>query len=105
MPVDGEFLVEETCGVAKGVGGGNLIIRLSLNAALAISKTSSECDCSSSGCCHALPGGVVRSGSKVGSRYAALKTTNDAFCRASRKEPTQLYSGVTACLEIVIDGE
>lgn len=43
----------------------------------------------------------------MGSRYAALKaSTNDAFCPSLvGREPTQLHSGVTACLEIVIDGE
>ena len=54
-----------------------------------------------------FPGGVVRSGSKVGSRYAALKaSTHDAFCPSLLgRVPTQLHPGVVACLEIVIDGE
>lgn len=109
VPVmDGEFLVEETCGVAKGVGGGNLIIQgLSLNAALASAKRAVSAIAAVPGVVTPFPGGVVRSGSKVGSRYAALKaSTNDAFCPSLvGREPTQLYPGVTACLEIVIDGE
>ena len=54
-----------------------------------------------------FPGGVVRSGSKVGSKYASLSaSTNDAFCPAltplARK--TELDPGVNGVMEIVIDG-
>ena len=109
VPVmDGEFLVEETCGIAKGVGGGNLIIQgLSLEAALTSAKRAVSAIAAVSGVVTPFPGGVVRSGSKVGSRYAALKaSTNDAFCPSLvGREPTQLQPGVTACLEVVIDGE
>jgi formylmethanofuran--tetrahydromethanopterin N-formyltransferase len=53
-----------------------------------------------------FPGGVVRSGSKVGSRYEGLRaSTNDAFCPGlvGRVE-TGLAADVTCALEIVIDG-
>ncbi|MEO2040380.1 MAG: formylmethanofuran--tetrahydromethanopterin N-formyltransferase [Pirellulales bacterium] len=109
VPVmDGEFLVEETCGVAKGVGGGNLVIQgISLEAALASAKRAVSAIATVPGVITPFPGGVVRSGSKVGSRYAALKaSSNDAFCPGLLgRVPTQLHSGVVACLEIVIDGE
>jgi formylmethanofuran--tetrahydromethanopterin N-formyltransferase len=53
-----------------------------------------------------FPGGVVRSGSKVGSRYAQLKaSTNDAFCPGLvGRVPTELAADAAAALEIVIDG-
>ena len=109
VPVmDGEFLVEETCGVAKGVGGGNVVIQgISLEAALASAKRAVRAISAVPGVITPFPGGVVRSGSKVGSRYAALKaSSNDAFCPGLLgRVPTQLHSGVVACLEIVIDGE
>ena len=109
VPVmDGEFLVEENCGVAKGVGGGNVVIQgTSLEATLASAKRAVSAIAAVPGVITPFPGGVVRSGSKVGSRYAALKaSTNDAFCPSLLgRVPTQLHPGVVACLEIVIDGE
>ena len=53
-----------------------------------------------------FPGGVVRSGSKVGSKYPALRaSTNDAFCPTIRGiTTTQLTPEIGAVLEIVIDG-
>ena len=54
-----------------------------------------------------FPGGVVRSGSKVGSRYEGLRaSTNDAFCPAlaGRAAETALHEDATCCVEIVIDG-
>ena len=109
VPVmDGEFLVEETCGVAKGVGGGNVILQgNSLDTLLASAKRAVDAIAAVPGVITPFPGGVVRSGSKVGSRYAALKaSTNDAFCPSLvGRVSTQLAPEVAACLEIVIDGE
>jgi formylmethanofuran--tetrahydromethanopterin N-formyltransferase len=54
-----------------------------------------------------FPGGVVRSGSKVGSKYAALfASTNDAFCPALTPlaKTTELNPEVRCVMEIVIDG-
>ena len=53
-----------------------------------------------------FPGGIVRSGSKVGSKYKALKaSTNDAYCPTLRGSvETALADGVHAVYEIVIDG-
>ena len=53
-----------------------------------------------------FPGGVVRSGSKVGSRYELLRaSTNEAFCPGLMgREPTSLHPDAACCLEIVIDG-
>jgi len=108
VPVmDGEFLVEETCGIAKGIGGGNLILQAaSLPAALTAARRAVGAIATIAGTITPFPGGVVRSGSKVGSRYPGLRaSTNDAFCPGlvGRVE-TELLPGVEASLEIVIDG-
>ena len=54
-----------------------------------------------------FPGGAVRSGSKIGSRYKGLiASTNDAYCptiRAQTKE-SALPPEVESVVEIVIDG-
>jgi formylmethanofuran--tetrahydromethanopterin N-formyltransferase len=108
LPVmDGEFLVEETAGVAKGIGGGNFIVQgRSLDAALDAARRAVAAIEPLPGCITPFPGGVVRSGSKVGSIYESLRaSTNEAFCPSLvGREPTSLHSDVTACLEIVIDG-
>lgn len=48
----------------------------------------------------------MRSGSKVGSRYEALRaSTNEAFCPSLvGRVATSLVDGATCALEIVIDG-
>jgi len=53
-----------------------------------------------------FPGGIVRSGSKVGSKYKALTaSTNDAYCPTLKgRVATALSPGVGSVLEIVIDG-
>lgn len=114
IPVmDGECVLEETVGVAKGVGGGNFILQAStLEEALAAARRGVEAIASTSGTITPFPGGVVRSGSKVGSRSGRLKaTTNEAFCPSLAGRPTgsgaggaELVEGVAAALEIVIDG-
>lgn len=108
IPVmDGEFLVEESVGVGKGVGGGNFILQArSLDAGLAAARRGVAAIGPLAGVIAPFPGGVVRSGSKVGSRYAALRaSTNDAFCPALvRRSGDQLLPDVACALEIVIDG-
>lgn len=53
-----------------------------------------------------FPGGVVRSGSKVGSKYKALNaSTNDAFCPTLKGQTkSDLSPEVESVMEIVIDG-
>jgi hypothetical protein len=105
--MDGEFLVEETAGVAKGIGGGNFIVQgRSLDAALDAARRAVEAVAAVPGTITPFPGGVVRSGSKVGSRYEPLRaSTNEAFCPGLMgREPTSLHPDAACCLEIVIDG-
>jgi formylmethanofuran--tetrahydromethanopterin N-formyltransferase len=109
VPVmDGEFLVEETAGVAKGVGGGNFLVQGdSLEATLAAVRRGVAAVAAVPGTITPFPGGAVRSGSKVGSRYPQLKaSTNDAFSPAlAGRVTTELHPDAAACIEVVIDGE
>lgn len=108
IPVtDGEFLCEETFGCQKGVGGGNLLILGESQAdALAASAAAMAAIHAVADCICPFPAGVVRSGSKVGSRYAALRaSTNDPYCPTLRGQvQSALPAGVQAVYEIVIDG-
>jgi formylmethanofuran--tetrahydromethanopterin N-formyltransferase len=108
IPVmDGEFLVEDSLGVAKGVAGGNLIVEgVDLPTALAAARRAVEALREMPGVITPFPGGIARSGSKVGSRYKKLRaSTADAFCPTLRgRVETQLYPGANCAYELVIDG-
>jgi len=109
VPVmEGEFLVEESFGRQKGVGGGNfLILAESAGAALRAAESAVEAMRATPGVILPFPGGVVRSGSKVGSkRYKGMiATTNDAFAPTLRAvTDSALPEGVNSVLEIVLDG-
>ncbi len=108
IPVmDGEFVCEDRFGTVKGVAGGNLLIcgktqiaalRAAENAVAAIRAVP--------GAIAPFPGGIVRSGSKVGSRYQKLKaSTNDAYCPTLVAQTDSALPPETAAVyEIVIDG-
>ena len=108
VPVmDGEFLVEETTGVVPAVGGGNfLVLAESQPQALAACEAAITAMRKVPNVIMPFPGGVVRSGSKVGSRYKALgASTNDAFCPTIRGiTRSQLSPEIGSVMEIVIDG-
>lgn len=109
VPVmDGEFVAQETTAVVKAVGGGNLLLLArDTDAALAGAEAAVEAMRALSGVIMPFPGGVVRSGSKVGSKYASLMaSTNDAFCPAliPLAQKTELDAGTRCVMEIVIDG-
>ena len=108
VPVmDGEFLCEETTGMVKAVGGGNFLVLARGQAqALAACEAAVAAMRQVRGAIMPFPGGIVRSGSKVGSKYKGLvASTNDAFCPTLRGATrSQLTSEVGAALEIVIDG-
>jgi formylmethanofuran--tetrahydromethanopterin N-formyltransferase len=106
--MDGEFLVQEAFSIAKAVGGGNfLILAESDSAALQAARAAVEAMRRLRGVILPFPGGAVRSGSKVGSRYKFLNaSTNTAYCPTirGRAEDSRLPRDVNAVLEIVIDG-
>jgi len=108
IPVmDGEFLCVEKIGSFKGVGGGNLLIggRTQQTALAAAEKAVAAIqDCPQ--VITPFPGGIVRSGSKVGSQYEALHaSTNEAFCPTLRaRVESELLEETAAVYEIIIDG-
>ncbi len=108
IPVmDGEFLVDESLGVEKGIGGGNLLLQGKTAAGtLAAARRAIEAIDTCPGVITPFPGGIVRSGSKVGSRYAKLKaSTNEAFCPTLRgRVASQLQPDAHCAYELVIDG-
>jgi len=108
IPVmEGEFLVEEEFGVQRAIGGGNLLILGSdSSVTLQAAELAVEAMRRVPGVILPFPGGMVRSGSKVGSRYKFLRaSTNDAFCPSLRGlVPTALPEGVNSVMEIVMDG-
>ncbi len=105
--MDGEFVCEDYFGTVTGVAGGNLLI-CGTNSSAALFAAEATVAAIGKGTDVALPfpGGIVRSGSKVGSRYPALKaSTNDAFCPSLRGlTKTELPPNCHAVYEIVIDG-
>jgi formylmethanofuran--tetrahydromethanopterin N-formyltransferase len=108
IPVmDGEFVIEESFGTAKGVGGGNLLLAGRTTAgALTAARAAAIAMRAIPGVILPFPGGLVRSGSKVGSRYRNLKaSTNDAWCPSlTGVVKTELPEGAEAVYELVIDG-
>ncbi|MFX1562519.1 MAG: formylmethanofuran--tetrahydromethanopterin N-formyltransferase [Promethearchaeota archaeon] len=106
--IEGEFIIEQRFGIAKGVGGGNLILmgktpKGTLKAAEAAVAAIYDVD----GCVAPFPGGICRSGSKVGSKYDFLKaSTNTFLCPTLREQvpDSQVPLGVTSVLEIVLNG-
>ncbi|OUR65711.1 formylmethanofuran--tetrahydromethanopterin N-formyltransferase [Methylophaga sp. 42_25_T18] len=108
IPVmDGEFLAQEKTGVHNSVGGGNFLV-------LAESQAQALAACEAAivemkkipNVIMPFPGGVVRSGSKVGSKFKALNaSTNDAFCPTLKGQTkSDLSPEVESVMEIVIDG-
>lgn len=108
VPVmDGEFLCEDVFGTAKGVAGGNILILAESQASgLKAAEDAVTAARAVPGVILPFPGGVVRSGSKVGSKYKKLRaSTNDAYCPSLRGVvKSDLPDGVNAVYELVIDG-
>lgn len=108
LPVmDGEFLCEDRFGTVKGVAGGNLLIGGRNQAAtLAATEAAVTAMRQVPDTILPFPGGIVRSGSKVGSQYPKLKaSTNEAYCPTVRGlADSAISADVNAVYEIVIDG-
>lgn len=108
VPVmDGEFVCDEVTTSQVAIGGGNFLV------------LASDQDAALHACERAIgemrrvpdvimpfPGGVVRSGSKVGSKYKGLPaSTNHRFCPTLKGVvDSELDDATGAVLEIVIDG-
>ncbi len=107
--MEGEYIGEEEFGAVKGVAGGNFFVmgetQMSalMGAQAAVDAISGVC-----GAITPFPGGIVASGSKVGSRKYKFMgaSTNEAYCPTlkGRVEGSKVPDGVRAVYEIVIDG-
>jgi formylmethanofuran--tetrahydromethanopterin N-formyltransferase len=108
IPVmDGEFLTQETTGMVRAIGGGNfLVLGNSQPQVLAACEAAIEAMKKIPNVVMPFPGGVVRSGSKVGSKYPKMfASTNDAFCPTLKGiVKTELDMDIESVMEIVIDG-
>ena len=109
VPVmDGEFVIEEDTGITTGaVGGGNmLIVGKDRAGLLATTEAAVDAIAKVDDVITPFPGGIVRSGSKVGAKYSGMfASTNDAFCPTLRGAvKSELGPDALAVLEIVIDG-
>lgn len=108
IPVmDGEFLTQETTGMVRAIGGGNfLVLGQSQPQVLAACEAAIEAMKKIPNVIMPFPGGVVRSGSKVGSKYPKMfASTNDAFCPTLKGVVnTELDMDIESVMEIVIDG-
>lgn len=108
IPVmDGEFLTEETTGMVRAIGGGNfLVLGQSQPQVLAACEAAIEAMKAIPNVIMPFPGGVVRSGSKVGSKYPKMfASTNDAFCPTLKgMVKSELDMDIESVMEIVIDG-
>lgn len=108
IPVmEGEFLIDEVFGVQPAVGGGNFLV-LGKDLSITLQAVEAAVDVMRiEGVILPFPDGVVRSGSKPGSKYKELPaSTNDAYCPSLRgcAPKTDLPEEVSCVLEIVIDG-
>lgn len=108
IPVmDGEFLTQETTGMVRAIGGGNfLVLGQSQPQVLAACEAAIEAMQAVPNVIMPFPGGVVRSGSKVGSKYPKMfASTNDAFCPTLKGAvKTEMDMDIESVMEIVIDG-
>ena len=111
IPVmEGEFVVQESVGAQKGIGGGNfLILAENADAALASAEAAVSAMRQVRGVLLPFPGGIVRSGSKVGAKHYKnmIASTNDAYCPTLRGKigvASELPETAHAALEIVVNG-
>jgi formylmethanofuran--tetrahydromethanopterin N-formyltransferase len=103
----GEFVCEETTGVVPAIGGGNfLVLAKTSRHALNACRKAVEAIGKVRDAVTPFPGGIVGSGSKMGSKYRFVPaSTNDAFCPTLKGlVNSKLSEEIGSVLEIVIDG-
>lgn len=105
----GEFVCEEEYGIVKGVAGGNFLV-MSDNqmSALMGAEAAVEAIDELEGAITSFPGGIVASGSKVGSNKYKFMTasTNEEYAPSIRSQVpyTKIPPDINAVFEVVIDG-
>jgi formylmethanofuran--tetrahydromethanopterin N-formyltransferase len=107
--MEGEYIGEEEFGIVKGVAGGNFFV-MGENQMAALMGAQAAVDAISAVCgvITSFPGGVVASGSKVGSKkYKFMPaSTNEQYCPTLREKvaDSKVPKGIGSVYEIVIDG-
>lgn len=109
IPVmDGEFICQSMVKAGKGIAGGNfLIISKDQDSGLTSSEKAIEAINGVNNVITAFPGGIARSGSKVGSKYKFLgASTNDPYCPTLKNkiENSHLREGDNCVYEVILDG-
>ena len=109
IPVmEGEFIIEDKFGVRKGVAGGNFIIMAESQASgLEAAEKAVEAIGGVGGVVLTFPGGICRSGSKVGSvKYKLPASTNHVFCPMLRDSvsDSRVPKTVESVYELVFNG-
>ncbi len=109
IPVmDGEFVVQSIFKVGKGIAGGNfLIFGETQEAALEAAEKAIDAIRDVENVIAPFPGGIARSGSKVGSQYSFLNaSTNDPLCPTLRNkiEGSLLGEKDNCVYEVILDG-
>lgn len=109
IPVmSGDFLIEEDFGIVDAVAGGNLFIMAKTQAtALMAAEAAVNAISQVEGVITPFPGGIVASGSKVGSKkYKFMHaTTNEEYCPTLKDTvESKLPEDVEGVYEIVFDG-
>jgi len=107
--MNGEYIGEEEFGIVKGVAGGNFFVMgENQMSALIGAQVAVDAIMEMPGVITSFPGGIVASGSKVGSlKYKFMPaSTNEKYCPTLRdKVPdSKVPAGIKAIYEIVIDG-
>jgi formylmethanofuran--tetrahydromethanopterin N-formyltransferase len=110
IPVmEGNFIVEDTFGVAEAVAGGNFLI-LAEDKALGLKAAEEAVEAIKTNATDVIlpfPGGICRSGSKAGSiKYKLSASTNHPFCPELKTliSGSKLGENVNCVYEIVING-
>ncbi|MBS7251245.1 MAG: formylmethanofuran--tetrahydromethanopterin N-formyltransferase [Candidatus Freyarchaeota archaeon] len=110
IPVmEGEFIIEKDFGAKKGIAGGNFfILAQTEDQGLAAAEAAVEEIQKIDKVILPFPGGICRSGSKVGSlKYKFMHaTTNQKYCPTLKGqiEDSELPGDVNSVFEIVING-
>ncbi len=103
----GEFVCEETTGIVPAIGGGNFLVYAKTSRhGLTACERAVDAIGKVNGAVTTFPGGIVGSGSKIGSKYKFMPaSTNEIYCPTLKGQvKTELTNDVGSVLEIVIDG-
>ena len=107
--MSGDFIIEGELGIKKGVAGGNFFIMAENQAsALVAAEVAVDAIENIPGTITPFPGGIVASGSKIGSKYKFMAaSTNEKFCptlRGVEGVVCEVPEEISGIYEIVIDG-